>query len=132
MADTIRVLVAFSDDSDRTGLQEAFLGDTSLEVVGYSDEYDESWDAFLNQKSDVLVVACDSVDAATTQLIDRAAKHRPERPIVVATYGPQNGSLRDAFEAGADDVLTYPLSPESLRFTLEKVLARRRGATQAG
>jgi pilus assembly protein CpaE len=132
MAETIRVLVAFSDDSDRSALQEALLAEPSLEVVGYSDEYDESWQAFLDQKSDVVVVASSNVDANTTQLVDRASKQRPERPIVVVTQGSQNGSLRDAFEAGADDVLTYPLTPESLRFTLEKVLARRRGTTQAG
>src|SRR5204862_4506133 len=34
--------------------------------------------------------------------------------------------------AGADDVLTYPLSPAALRFSLEKVLAKRRGAAQTG
>ncbi len=40
--------------------------------------------------------------------------------------------MRQAFEAGADDVLTYPLTSEQLRFTLEKVLARRKGGGQAG
>jgi pilus assembly protein CpaE len=101
-------------------------------VVGYADELDEGWQTFFEQKSDVVVVACDELDDKTTDLVDRAVKYRPERPVVVATQASQNGSLRRAFEAGADDVLTLPLSPDALRFTLDKVLAKRRGTAQAG
>jgi CheY-like chemotaxis protein len=36
-----------------------------------------------------------------------------------------NGFLRQAFEAGADDVITLPQSSEQIAFTLEKVIARR-------
>src|SRR5205085_8795702 len=71
-------------------------------------------------------------ESRATKIVERAVKHRPERPVIVATRGSQNGSLRQAFEAGADDVLTYPLSSEDLRFTLEKVLARRRGGGMGG
>ena len=132
MSETIRALVAFSDEADRSALEAALSGEPSLEVVGYSDEHDEGWPSFLDQKSDVVIVACDDFDARTTHVVDRAVKQRPERPVIVATRGSQNGSLRPAFEAGADDVLIYPLTSESLRFTLEKVLARRRGGGQAG
>jgi pilus assembly protein CpaE len=132
MNDTIRVLVAFSDESDHSIVEAAFSNDPSLEVVAYADELDERWQSFFDQKSDVVVVACDVFDARAAHTIDRAVKQRPERPVVVATRGSQNGSLREAFEAGADDVLTYPLTSEGLRFMLEKVLARRRGSTQAG
>jgi pilus assembly protein CpaE len=132
MSDTIRALVAFSDESDRSMLEAAFMADPSLDVVAYGDELDEDWQGFFDQRCDVVVVACGEYDDRTTKLVDRAVKQRPERPVVVATNGSQNGSLRQAFEAGADDVLMYPLTPDGLRFTLEKVLARRRGAAQAG
>jgi pilus assembly protein CpaE len=36
-----------------------------------------------------------------------------------------------AFEAGADDLITLPLAPHQLAFSLEKVLVRRRGPGQA-
>jgi pilus assembly protein CpaE len=39
-----------------------------------------------------------------------------------------NGLLRQAFEAGADDVVALPQSPEAIRITLEKVVARRKGS----
>jgi pilus assembly protein CpaE len=132
MNDMIRALVAFSDDSERSTLEAAFEGDVSLEVVGFSDEFDDGWQSFFDQKSDIVVVACDQFDRRATEIVDRAAKQRPDRPVVVLTWGSQNGSLREAFEAGADDVITYPLTTESLRFTLEKVLARRRGTALAG
>jgi pilus assembly protein CpaE len=35
-----------------------------------------------------------------------------------------------AFEAGADDLITIPLTPHQLAFSLEKVLVRRRGPAQ--
>jgi len=132
MNETIRALVAFSGDSDRSAVEAALSNEPSLEVIGYSDEHDEGWQTFFDQKSDVVILACDEFDARTTQILDRAVKQRPERPVVVATRGSQNGSLRQAFEAGADDVLTFPLTSEQLRFTLEKVLARRKGGGQAG
>jgi pilus assembly protein CpaE len=132
MSETIRALVAFSDDSDRFAVEAALSGDPLLEVIGYANEHDEGWQTFFDQQSDVVIVACDAFDARTTQVVDRAVKHRPERPVVVATRESQNGSLRQAFEVGADDVLTYPLNPASLRFTLEKVIARRRGGGSAG
>src|SRR5438094_3171841 len=132
MSETIRALVAFSDDSNRSAVEVALSGDPLLEVIGYANEHDEGWQTFFDQKSDVVIVACDDFDARTTQIVDRAVKQRPERPVVVATRESQNGSLRQAFEVGADDVLTYPLNPASLRFTLEKVIARRRGSGSTG
>jgi pilus assembly protein CpaE len=48
---------------------------------------------------------------------------------MVLTERSPNGSLRPAFEAGADDVVALPQTPESIRFAVEKVIARRRGAS---
>ncbi len=127
MNDTIRALVAFSDDLDRSFVESAFMGDASFEVVGYADELDEGWATFFEQKSDVVLVACAEYNDRTTQIIDRAVKQRPERPVVVVMHGSPNGLLRQAFEAGADDVIALPQSAASVHFTLEKVLARRRG-----
>ena len=132
MSDTIRALVAISDGVDRSTVEAAFEAGPDLDVVGYADEHDETWQNFFEQKSDVVVVACGELTDKTAKVVDRAVKLRPDRPVVVATLGSQNGSLRRAFEAGADDVVTYPLTPEGLRFALEKVLARRKGSGQVG
>jgi pilus assembly protein CpaE len=132
MRDTIRALVAFADDGDRALFATAFSGDPSLEVVGSADELSEGWQTFFEQKSDIVIVACTQFSEQAMHLVDRAAKQRPDRPVVVATYGTPNGLLRQAFEAGVDDVLALPQSPESVRFALEKVLARRDGVSLSG
>ena len=132
MSEPIRTLVAFSDETNRYDVESAFASDPLLDVVAYGDELDEDWQRFFDEKTDVAVVVCDELDDRAAQLVDRAAKSQPDRPVIVATHSSQNGSLRRAFEAGADDVLTFPLVPDSLRFNLEQVLARRRGIVQAG
>jgi pilus assembly protein CpaE len=46
--------------------------------------------------------------------------------------GSPNGFLRQAFEAGADDVITLPQPPGAISFTLEKVIARSKGGAVPG
>jgi pilus assembly protein CpaE len=65
-------------------------------------------------------------------MVDHAVKHRPDRPVVVMSEASPNGFLRQAFELGADDVITLPQSPEQVAFTLQKVIARRKGLAVPG
>jgi pilus assembly protein CpaE len=65
-------------------------------------------------------------------MVDHAVKHRPDRPVVVMSEASPNGFLRQVFEAGADDVITLPQSPEQVAFTLQKVIARRKGLAVPG
>jgi pilus assembly protein CpaE len=131
MADAIRILAILAEHADRQLVQSAFDGDSSLEVLGYADSLDD-WRSLLERPSDMVVVACYGHDEGVTAMIDHAVKHRPDRPVVVITEASPNGFLRQAFEAGADDVLTLPQSPEQIAFTLEKVIARRKGLTVPG
>jgi pilus assembly protein CpaE len=128
MAEAIRALVALSDEADRYLVDSALLGESTIDVIGYSDSQDD-WEAFLDQPSDLVIVACAHYSERTAQLVDGAAKQRPSRPIVVMTQGSPNGLVRQAFEAGADDVIALPESPESIYFAIQKVLARRQGAS---
>src|SRR5439155_26733287 len=123
----IRALVILADD-DRQVLDSAVLSGESLEVVDYSEGLNEDWQTFLKQPSDIVLVACSQYSERVLHLIDRAAKQRPDRPVVVVTETSPNGALRQAFEAGADDVVTLPQSPDAVRFALEKVIARRKGS----
>jgi pilus assembly protein CpaE len=131
MSDTIRILVTLAEHADQ-GLVESALGnEPSLEVIGYSDHLDD-WHAFLEQPGDVVIVACYGHDDAVTTMVDYAVKHRPDRPVVVMSEASPNGFLRHAFESGADDVITLPQSPEEVAFTLQKVIARRKGLAMPG
>jgi pilus assembly protein CpaE len=131
MADTIRILVTLAERADQGLVQQALEGDSSLEVVGYADSL-EDWQSFLEQSADLVIVACYGHDDGVTAMVDYAIKHRPDRPVVVLSEASPNGFLRQAFEAGADDVITLPQSAEQVAFALQKVIARRKGLALPG
>src|SRR6478609_5280601 len=131
MADTIRTLVILAEHADRQLIEQALEGDPSLQVVGYA-EHLEDWRQFLEQPGDVVIVGCYGHDDGVAAMVDHAVKQRPDRPVVVMSEASPNGFLRQAFEAGADDVITLPQSPEQVAFTLQKVLARRKGLAVPG
>src|SRR4029079_7948629 len=85
------------------------------------------WRQFLEQPGDVVVVGSYGHDDGVTAMVDHAVKHRPDRPVVVMSEASPNGFLRQAFEAGADDVITLPQPAEQVAFTLQKVIARKKG-----
>jgi pilus assembly protein CpaE len=131
MADTIRILVTLAEHANPQLVEQALEGDSSLEVVGFA-EHLEDWRAFLEQPGDVVVVGSYGHDEGVTAMVDHAVKHRPDRPVVVMSEASPNGFLRLAFEAGADDVITLPQSSEQVAFTLQKVIARRKGLAMPG
>jgi pilus assembly protein CpaE len=131
MADTIRILVTLAEHANPELVEQALQGDSSLEVVGFA-EHLEDWRTFLEQPGDVVVVASYGHDEGVTTMVDHAVKHRPDRPVVVMSEASPNGFLRLAFEAGADDVITLPQSSEQVAFTLQKVIARRKGLAMPG
>jgi pilus assembly protein CpaE len=128
MADTIRALVALVGDPNRFSVDEAIEG-SSLDVIGYDDGLGDGWETFLEQPSDLVIVACVDYTEQAEHVVERAVKQRPDRPVVVLAEQSQNGALRQAFEAGADDVIRLPQTPESLGFALQKVVARRHGSS---
>src|SRR5213080_1089914 len=130
MANAIRILVMLAENADPRLVEQALGNEPSLEVVGYV-EHLEDWRAFLEQPGDV-VVACYGHDDAVTAMVDHAVKHRPDRPVVVMSEASPNGFLRQAFEAGAEDVITLPQSSDQVSFTLLKVIARRKGLALPG
>src|SRR4051812_29019361 len=126
MADAIRILVALGDHADRQLLESAITDDVLLRIVAYAEQGDD-WGEFLARPGDVVLVVCGSEDDGAAQMVERIVGHRAGRPVVVLSEGPPNGFLRQAFDAGADDVITLPQAPGELAFTLQKVIARRNG-----
>jgi len=121
MSDMIKAIVALAGDVNRYDIESLLEEGKSLEVLEYSQGA-EDWKDFLAQPSDIVIVACGEYSDMTTDMVDRAVKQRPDRPVVVLAQGSPNGLLRQAFEAGADDVLALPQSAEGIRFALEKVI----------
>ena len=131
MNDAIRILVMLAEHADRELVESALQHEVYVSVVGYAD-HDEDWADLLQQPGDVVVVASSAQDEGVSQMVDRVVANRPGRPVVVLSEGSPNGFLRQAFAAGADDVITLPQSPGEITFTLEKVITRRKGSVVAG
>jgi len=131
MSDTIRTLIALDSGVDRDAVQAALPAESDVHIVGLVDGLEESWNALQATSTDLLVVACPGYSDRTLFFIEGAVKQRPERPIVVICGSSPNGFIRRVFEAGADDVITLPESPEHVLFALQKAVARRQGAAAA-
>src|ERR687887_359841 len=131
MASAIRTLVAVDTTADRQVVQAALPGSNGIEIVGVIYGLDESWNALQEAQTDLVVVACSGYSDRTLFFIEGALKQRPERPIVVLVHDARDGFVRRVFEAGADDVVVLPESPERIAFTFEKAIARREGAAVA-
>jgi pilus assembly protein CpaE len=127
----IRILVALAEHADQGLLESTLEHEIALEVVAYAN-HDDDWGDFLQRTGDVVIVACGTEDTDVTQIVDRVIGNRPGRPVVVISEGSPNGFLRQAFDAGADDVITLPQAPGAISFTLEKVVARRKGLSVSG
>jgi pilus assembly protein CpaE len=131
MAAVIRTLVAVDATSDRQVVQASLPGENGIEIVGVIYGLDESWSALQESPTDLVVVACAGYSDRALFFIEGALKQRPDRPIVALVEGPREGFLRRLFEAGADDVVTLPETPEHVAFTFEKAIVRRQGAAVA-
>ena len=128
----IKVLVTIDEGVAPDLVQSAFALDQNVQVVGVVEGLDESWATLQEAAADVVVVACSGYSDRALYLIDGATKQRPDRPVVVFTDGSPNGFLKRVFEAGADDVVTLPETPEQVAFTLQKAVVRKIGNTAAG
>src|SRR4051812_46794817 len=125
----IRAIVALDEGVEWRNVERSILPGGGVEVAGMLESLDDAWDELEESRADVLLVACSGYSDRTLYLIDGAVRRTPERPVVVLMDSPANGFLRRVFEAGADDVITLPAGPADVAFTLEKVIARKRGLT---
>ena len=131
MSETIRALIALDSDVDRDTVHAALPSESQIHIVGLIDGLEESWTALQATSTDIVVVACEGYSDRTLFFVEGAVKQRPERPVVVVCTSSPNGFVRRVFEAGADDLITLPESPDRVLFSLEKAVARKQGAALA-
>jgi pilus assembly protein CpaE len=86
---------------------------------------------------DILIVACGDYTPEVAEYITQASRLRGNRPVVLLAPLSENGYVADAFDHGADDILTIPAGDDlatvaemapDLLFALEKAVARKHGA----
>jgi pilus assembly protein CpaE len=127
----IRALVAVDSTIDREVVQAALPASDGIEIVGVIYGLDQSWNALQEAPTDLVVVACKGYSDRALFFLGGVVKQRPDRPIVVLAEGAENGFVRRVFEAGVDDVVALPESPDRVEFAFQKAVARRQGAAVA-
>ncbi len=127
----IRTLVSLDNGIDEAAVRAALPPDPAIQIVGFLRGVEESWTTRQDTPTDLLVIACSGYSERALSLIGGTAREHPGMPIVVLSLSSPDGFLSRLFEMGADDVVRLPESPERVRFTLQKVVARRRAAAAA-
>ena len=129
MADrSIRTLVSLDNGVDEAAVRAALPTDPAIQLLGFLRGVDETWSTLQDSATDLLVIACSGYSERALSLISGTARDYPSVPIVVLSMSSPDGFLSRLFEMGADDVVQLPESPERVRFTLQKVVARKHAA----
>ena len=121
---SIRVLVTVAG-VDSLDVQQSLPRDSGFQLIGVVDDAESTIRGVQSGACDILLVACTGGIDRALGVIDGAHSAEPKLPILVLAQSSPNGFLRRAFESGATDVVTFPQSPDQLRFAITKALARR-------
>ncbi|MDQ1727534.1 MAG: hypothetical protein QOK14_1579, partial [Frankiaceae bacterium] len=138
--DTVSVLVALDTGVDEQHVRELLAETAGIELAGIIDGLQESWTAMAGRTTDAVLLACTPDSQPALRFLVETARSYPDRPAVVLCSASANGFVRHAFDAGADDLVMLSEGPavdtastaRQLQFTLQKVVARRRGAAATG
>ena len=120
----MRVLFADDDAIART-LLAAVFADLDHEVT-VADDGAKAWEAFQQAPSPLVVLDINMPGLDGLEVCRRIRMHTAGRETFVLILTARDGrdDLADVLEAGADDYVTKPTSPENLRARLE--IAKRR------
>jgi len=124
----VKALLAVEPGVDVENVQDSLPGDEEFNVVGVVSGAEDALKWLRNGAADLLLVACAGYSDRALLLLDAVARQNPDLNVMVLGHGSPNGFLRRAFEAGADDIVMLPATPEQVRFEVHKLLARKQGA----
>jgi pilus assembly protein CpaE len=122
-----RTLLAVHGAVDVAALEKLIIEEPGLQLAGLIDN-DAAWSTRTTIEADILVVACAGPSDAVLDLVSEEAAVRPAMPVVVLCEGAPTGFVRQAFEAGADDVVLaadLKAAGPHLYFAIEKASARK-------
>jgi DNA-binding response OmpR family regulator len=120
------VVLAADDDEDILALV-AFRLERSGYTVIQARDGQEALDLALNEKPDlaVLDVMMPKLDGFELTRRLRSEEATSRMPIILLTARAQDADVAQGFEAGADDYLRKPFSPQELRTRVQAILGRR-------
>ncbi|HLE98544.1 MAG TPA: AAA family ATPase [Gaiellaceae bacterium] len=123
----VKALLAVEPGVDADDVQDSLPADADFNIVGVVSGAEEALAWLRDGVADLLLVACAGYSDRALLLLDSVARQNPELNVMVLGRGSPNGFLRRAFEAGADDIVMLPATPEQIRFEIQKMIARKRG-----
>ena len=133
MSSHINAFVALEEGIGADSVAPLLPTEDDFQVLDYVEGLDPSLHALQASSAEFVIVACSPDSREAVTLIEQAVGQRPDRPVVVLQMGAaqSNGFMHEVFAAGADDIVSLSESPERVRHTLQKAIARRRGAALA-
>jgi pilus assembly protein CpaE len=124
----VKALLSVEPGIDAEQVQESLPDDPDFNVVAVATNADETLRHLDEAAVDVLLVACAGYSDRALLLLDAVQRQVPDMHVMVLSHGSPNGFLRRAFEAGADDIVMLPATPDQVRFEIQKLIARKQGA----
>jgi pilus assembly protein CpaE len=125
----VKALLAVEPGVDVENVQDSLPADDEFNVVAVVSGAEDALQWLRNGIADLLLVACAGYSDRALLLLDAVSRQNPDLNVMVLGHGSPNGFLRRAFEAGADDIVMLPATPDQVRFEVHKLLARKQGAT---
>jgi DNA-binding response OmpR family regulator len=121
-----KIVLAADDDEDILELITFRLERSGYTVVQARDG-EEAWNLAQAQTPDlaVLDVMMPRLDGFELTRRLRAKPETERMPIILLTARAQDADVQHGFEAGADDYLRKPFSPQELRARVQAILGRR-------
>ncbi len=124
----VKALLAVEPGVDVENVQDSLPAGEDFNVVAVVSGAEDALKWLRNGVADLLLVACAGYSDRALLLLDAVARQNPDLNVMVLGHGSPNGFLRRAFEAGADDIVMLPATPDQVNFEIHKLLARKQGA----
>jgi len=120
------VVLAADDDADILELVAFRLERSGYSVLKAVDG-EEAWNLALQARPDlaVLDVMMPKIDGFELTRRLRAEPTTSTMPIILLTARAQDSDVQRGFDAGADDYIRKPFSPQELRARVQAILGRR-------
>ena len=120
------VVLAADDDADILELVTFRLERSGYTVLQAHDG-EEAWELARDRQPDlaVLDVMMPKLDGFELTRRLRANEATKRMPIILLTARAQDADVQQGFDAGADDYLRKPFSPQELRARVQAILGRR-------
>jgi len=120
------LVLAADDDEDILGLVAFRLERSGYDVLQARDG-EEAFELAVREQPDlaVLDVMMPKLDGFELTRRLRAEEATSRMPIILLTARAQDTDVAQGFDAGADDYLRKPFSPQELRTRVQAILGRR-------